>query len=279
MAVRVKRDARIYHSPSCSFHDLTAGQIIEGDLANYLEANAPEVVEAHGSGPTLAEGATGPGRESGVGTDPVLTPDACASPLSYENALARAGAASFSPDMSLPPGTPDPVQLAQDGRSAMAATVPVTVEVDPGAAGVPGAGNPVRARTQVEGRLPSGSNIVSDPGSDEGAGVVVVPLEAQNAVLVEPVTGATVSPSAPLVEGAATPSTVVDGEQAGGGESAGVDVRPAPDAAESAGEFDPSEHSGPQVIQYAKDHPDQRERLLQAEREGKARSTVLNALD
>lgn len=153
----------------------------------------------------------------------------------------------------------------------MATTVPVTVEVDPNAVGVPGAGNPVRARTQVEGRQPSGSNIVSENGSSDGAGVVVVPMEAQSSVLVEPVTGATVSQSAPLIEGAATPATAVDGEQTGGAESAGVEV-------DSPAAFDPAEHSGPQVIQYAKDHPEQRERLLQAERDGKSRSTVLSAL-
>lgn len=262
MAVRVLRDERIYHSPTSMFHDVKAGDIIEGDFANYLEQNAPGVVEPHG--------------DTQVGTDSELSRENLLAPTSIENILTRAGAATFSPDTSLPPGTPDPVQLAQDGRSGMAATVPVTVEVDPDAVGVPGAGNPVRARTQVEGRPPSGSNIVSENGSDDGAGVVVVPLEAQNSVLVEPTTGATVSQSAPLVEGAATPATVVDGEQTGGGESAGVDVEESP--AISDADFDPSEHTGPQVIAYANDHPAERERLLAAERAGKARSTVINAL-
>lgn len=69
MAVRVKRDARIYHSPSCTFHDLEAGQIVEGDLANYLEQNAGEIVEPHGDGPTLAEGR--PARATRPGSEPI----------------------------------------------------------------------------------------------------------------------------------------------------------------------------------------------------------------
>lgn len=43
--------------------------------------------------------------------------------------------------------------------------------------------------------------------------------------------------------------------------------------------FDPSDHTGPDVIAYAKAHPDEVAAILAAERAGKARTTVLGFLN
>lgn len=42
--------------------------------------------------------------------------------------------------------------------------------------------------------------------------------------------------------------------------------------------FDPSAHSVAEVIAYADEHPDETDAILAAERDGKNRSTILNAL-
>jgi hypothetical protein len=268
MAVRVTRDARVYHSPTSQFHDLTKDQEIVGDFANYLEQNAPDVVEPFGDG-----------GDFGV-TDPI---DGLV-PVSLENRLQRAGAATFTPDRSLPPGTPDPVQLARDGRSAMAQTVPVTVSVDPAGNSIPGGGNNVEARTRVEGMPPAGSNIVAGEG---GSGIVVVPHDATKAVLVEPATGSVFSQAGPLIEGglAYDPTgpndadhldvEVADPDQPVE-KPAGEDGEDEADAGE--GEFDPAKHNAADVLAYVKRNPDQRQRILALERDGKARTSVLSAL-
>lgn len=49
-------------------------------------------------------------------------------------------------------------------------------------------------------------------------------------------------------------------------------------AGDSAG-FDPDEHTAAEVVAYAEQHPEDLDRLLEAERAGKDRTTVIAALE
>jgi hypothetical protein len=72
-------------------------------------------------------------------------------------------------------------------------------------------------------------------------------------------------------------------ELTGGGEAApqAVSTYSSPPAEESVGtaEFDPFGHTVTEVIDYAEDHPDEIERLIQEERSGKNRSTLITHLE
>lgn len=54
---------------------------------------------------------------------------------------------------------------------------------------------------------------------------------------------------------------------------------PVPVAPARVEAFDPGEHTGPDVVAYAKAHPDRAGAVAAAERDGKARTTVLAALE
>lgn len=45
----------------------------------------------------------------------------------------------------------------------------------------------------------------------------------------------------------------------------------------SPARFDPSEHSVAEVLAYLADHPEDRERVVEAEAQGKARKTIIHA--
>jgi hypothetical protein len=53
---------------------------------------------------------------------------------------------------------------------------------------------------------------------------------------------------------------------------------PSPEQTAGGGSYDPGEHTVAEVLAYVAEHPDQADQVRAAEQDGKARTTLLDAL-
>lgn len=272
MAVRAKRDASIWHTPTSlpmSFH---RGEEVDGDLGVWLSQNDPknfEVVDGH---PEPQDDVIPVQDRTYEQARAVALADAAADPALYGYKAANGDPSAF----------PDPRQAAEADRRYAERQK---------------AGDLPDGLVELHARIASGvtrQTLDTGPIGVQADGEVAAPAGRRPS----PAWDRTDTPIVPGVASGPSDQDIRDrdaAQAAADGIARGSDVFEVasdvdedadddegdphePAAQQPVGKFDPSEHTGPEVIEYAKKHPAERARLRAAEKSGKARTTVLVAL-
>jgi hypothetical protein len=279
MAVRARRNiAQFWFGPTSQVMSAYKGQVFDGDVGNWLAKHSPNEFEEFGE-------------TSNIPADVVPIPGKTLEQAHAEYLAAKA--AGQRPVPLRQPGDvssyPDPRQAAEAERRyaerVESGDVPDgLVELHARIAGVPASGD----------GLDTGPRGVQADGTEAAQGGGSAPSDRRPS----PAWDRTDTPIVPGVASGPSDQDIRDrdaAQAAADGIARGSDVFEVasdvdedadddegdphePAAEQSVGKFDPSEHTGPEVIEYAKKHPAERARLRAAEKSGKARTTVLVAL-